>query len=295
MKTIRFVPLIFLLLIPLVTTYAQENCDAAALVGEMNGDLGSYGGRVTEATDADLETLTILYVDLLTLRHRYEDRSVCAELDTLNDLMLQIIAEMEDLTVVRIALQVNPDSSADYDLVLDRQILARNAATYDLYLAEAARVVNATAVGDTQSDSGSAGNSSGDVAIGEWHNYRDGRFRMVGIIDPYISSNWAQPRSGNRVIAVQMEISCDNPVDGECNANNLFLTDITLGTGLEIGRGDTITLVSGDEPRFYAPQRGTQGQTIGGWVWLEVPQGATYTHITIFDWTTLRDVRVAVR
>jgi hypothetical protein len=291
-------------LIPLNVPHvrAQGVCDAATLVNEMNGDLASYGGRVTAASDADLETLTILYFDLLDLRHRYEDRVVCDELGRLNDLMLQIIAEMEDLSFTYMAVQVNPASSEDYDLILERQILARNTATYEAYLAEAAQVVNATTVAAGNSDtspqvsSGANGNSSGEVAIGEWHNYRDGRFRIVGIIDPYISTNWAQPRAGNRAIAVQMEISCDNPLEGECTANSLFLSDVSLSSGVEIARGETITLVGDpDAPRFYAPQRGTVGQLIGGWVYLEIPDGQSYTNMTVFDWTTLREVRVAIR
>ena len=71
--------------------------------------------------------------------------------------------------------------------------------------------------------------------------------------------------------------------------------DVCPRNDLRLHKVKRLGIGCGDEPRFYAPQRGTQGQIIGDWVWLEVPQGATKTHITIFDWTTLRDVCIAVQ
>ena len=146
------------------------------------------------------------------------------------------------------------------------------------------------------SDGATFNTASGDVQVGDWYTYRDGRFRVVGVIDPYISQNWAQPRTGNRVIAIQLQISCDNPRDGECNANNMGISDITLSNGQELARGETITLV-GDQsvPRFYAPQRGSAGELLNGWVYLEVPEGQSYSSMHVFDWTALRSIGFALR
>ena len=92
------------------TIHAQENCNPEILVSEMNGDLANYGGRATNAAELDMEGLSTLYFDLMDLRHRYEDRSLCDELGELNNLMLQIIAEMEDITVLHMAWLSNPDA-----------------------------------------------------------------------------------------------------------------------------------------------------------------------------------------
>jgi hypothetical protein len=286
------------MIIPLGATHvrAQEACNAADLVAVMTADLSDYGSRATATDTADVETLTTLYVDLLVLRHSYEDRIICDDLRIVNDLMLQIIGEMEDLTVMRLSMLAHPEAVDTYQFILEREVLQRNSATYDLFLEEATRVVNETVVTAAAAapapDAGATFNTAtGDIALQDWYTYRDGRFRVVAIIDPYVSQNWAQPRAGNRAIGIQLEIACDNPADGECNANNLFISDISLSNGRELARGETLSLVSDSSvPRFYAPQRGGLGETLTGWVYLEIPAGVGFTKMTVFDWTSLRSV-----
>jgi hypothetical protein len=116
------------MIIPLGATHvrAQEACNAADLVAVMTADLSDYGSRATATDTADVETLTTLYVDLLVLRHSYEDRIICDDLRIVNDLMLQIIGEMEDLTVMRLSMLAHPEAVDTYQFILEREVLQRN-------------------------------------------------------------------------------------------------------------------------------------------------------------------------
>lgn len=287
MKWFIVIVVSLLFMVPL-TGYAQEECEATALIEQMSLDLSFYDEAVTNMDTSDGTAMMGLYLELVYVRHGYEDRSVCPELSRLNQLMIQVASELEDIVTFRITMLATPDQAETYQNLLDSVIIPRNVLTYDAFFAEAARFVSTLSVPlpDQLSES-----SLDPIPLGEAYTYRDGSLRILEIIDPYPSNDWRRARSGNRVIALRMALSCESPT---CQTTDVFLTRLQLTDGTILQRADMATFISGDEARFYAPLNGMEGDTIEGLVWLEVPVEATYSIATIADLTTAETVEFSL-